>query len=249
MPRVGFDDVRRDWVRLGERDPLWAVVVAADKRGGRWDPAQFLATGRADVAAAAELLSRHGAGPPWGRVLDFGCGAGRLTQALAGYADEVVGVDVSPPMLDVARDLDESGRCVFVLNETSDLRRFADGSFDLVYSELVLQHLPARVIDGYVAELVRVLAPGGAALLQCTTRPLWTFKGLVWRLVPGVVVRLAQRFLLRYPAPMRMTRYPAERLRAVVAAAGGTVVAAEPAADRAAHWLSTRYILRGSCRS
>ncbi|MGH3758307.1 class I SAM-dependent methyltransferase [Actinophytocola sp.] len=241
-----FDGVRRDWVRLGEQDPLWAVYVAADKRGGRWDPTQFLETGRADVAASVRWLAELGTGPRWGRVLDFGCGAGRLSQALAEHADEVVGVDVSPPMLDVARRLDTSDRCTFVLNESQDLGQFPDSSFDLVYSELVLQHLPASVIDGYLAEFVRVLRPDGVALLQCTTRPLWTFKGMVWRLAPGWLIRLAQRVFLRYPAPMRMTRYAPSRLRSAVEAAGGSVLAARALNDRATHWRSTRSVIKGS---
>jgi len=249
MPPVSFDEVRRDWTRLGADDPLWAVYVAADKRGGRWDPEQFLATGRADVAASVSWLADLGAGPRWARVLDFGCGAGRLSQALAAHADEVVGVDVSPPMLEVARKLDAENRCSFVLNETSDLAAFETGSFDLVYSELVLQHLPAPVIDGYLAEFVRVLRPGGVALLQCTTRPLWTFKGAVWRLAPGWLVRLAQRKFLGYPAPMRMTRYAPGRLAEVVASAGGEVVATTAVDDRSTHWRSTRYVVRASSRS
>lgn len=235
--------MRRDWIRLGERDPLWAVYVAADKRGGRWDPAQFLATGREDVSASVGWLTGLGFGPRWARVLDFGCGAGRLTQALAAHADEVVGVDVSPPMLEVARRLDPPARCSFVLNSSADLSAFDDASFDLVYSELVLQHLPAPVIDGYLAEFVRVLAPGGAALLVCTTRPLWTVKGAVWRVAPGWLIRLAQRAFLRYPAPMRMTRYPPGRLGSVVESAGGAVAASETVDDRATHWRSTRYVV------
>lgn len=242
----GFDDVRRDWVRLGEADPLWAVYVAADKRGGRWDTEQFLATGRRDVAASVAWLEELGAGPRWGRVLDFGCGAGRLSQALAELADEVVGVDVSPPMLEVARELDPDGRCTFVLNESQDLGRFPASSFDLVYSELVLQHLPAAVIDGYLAEFVRVLRPGGTAVLQCTTRPLWTFKGTVWRLAPGWLIRLAQQLFLGYPAPMRMTRYAPARLAKVVGAAGGSVVATRTVDDRSTHWRSTQFVIRSS---
>jgi SAM-dependent methyltransferase len=247
MRSVSFEEVRRDWTRLGAHDPLWAVYVAADKRGGRWDPEQFLATGRDDVAASVAWLSSLGLGPRWSRVLDFGCGAGRLSQALADHADEVVGVDVSPPMLEVARRLDVADRCAFVLNETSDLSAFPSASFDLVYSELVLQHLPARVIDGYLAEFVRVLRPGGVALLQCTTRPLWTFKGAVWRLAPGWLVRLGQRKVLGYPAPMRMTRYSPARLRRMMA--GGEVVATETVDDRSTHWRSTRYVVRASSRS
>lgn len=244
---MSFDEVRRDWTRLGEDDPLWAVYVEEDKRGGRWDPDQFLATGRADVAVALGRLARLGLPTRWARVLDFGCGAGRLSQALAEHADEVVGVDVAPPMLDMACALDRSeGRCRFVLNESRDLGQFTDDQFDAVYSELVLQHLPAPVIDGYLTEFMRVLRPGGVAMLQCTNRPLWTIKGMIWRLAPGWLVHWGQRRFLRYPAPMRMTRYPTDRLAAVVAAAGGAVLDAEVTDDRANHWRSTRYVLRAT---
>jgi ubiquinone/menaquinone biosynthesis C-methylase UbiE len=246
--RVDFDQVRRDWTTLGARDPLWAVSVAPDKRGGRWDVDEFLAQGQHDVARTRSWLAALGLPTEWERVLDFGCGAGRLSQALAEFADEVVGVDVSVPMLETARALDlgrrrlagGGGTCRFVLNEAPDLHVFPSGSFDLVYSELVLQHLPRRVISGYLAEFVRVLRPGAVALVQCTTRPMWTAKGMVWR----IVVRLAQRVLLGYPAPMLMTAVPAARLRAVVRAHGGEVVDTATTREPATHWVSSRYVIR-----
>lgn len=242
---MDFDQVRRDWTTLGADDPLWAVSVAPDKRGGRWDVDEFLAQGRRDVARAREWLAALGLPTRWERVLDFGCGAGRLSQALAAFSDEVVGVDVSVPMLETARALDRTGgRCRFVLNEAPDLHVFPSGSFDLVYSELVLQHLPWRVIPGYLGEFVRVLRPGAVALVQCTTRPMWTVKGLVWRLAPRPAVRLAQRTLLGYPAPMLMTAVPTARVRAVVGAHGGEVLDTATSREPATHWVSTRYVIR-----
>jgi SAM-dependent methyltransferase len=241
-----FDKVSRDWTRLGETDPLWAVHVVPDKRGGRWDPAQFLATGEAVVSGVMAWLDRLGLPTRFHRVLDFGCGAGRLTQALAGRADSVVGVDVAEPMLAVARDLDPAGRCEFVHNDRADLRAFADGEFDLVFSELVLQHLPRPAIDAYLAEFLRVLRSGGLGVLHTTTSPLWTVKGMVWRFAPGWLVRAGQRVLLRYPAPMRMTAVPPARVRAVVEAHGGSIVDTQTYDDRAAHWRCTRYVLRAA---
>lgn len=241
---MSLDKVRRDWTRLGATDPLWAVHVAPGKRGGRWASDEFLETGRAEIADAMRWLERLGLRRRWDRVLDFGCGAGRLSQALAEQANEVVGVDISAPMLDVARRLDRSdGRCVFVLNDTSDLTRFSDQSFDLVYSSLVLQHLPAKLIENYLGEFVRVLKPGGVALLHCTTSPLWTIKGMVWRFVPAGLVRLAQRVVLGYPAPMRMTGMAPERIRAVLARHGGEVIDTITEDNVSAHWRCTRYVV------
>lgn len=241
---MSFEDVRRDWTRLGERDPLWAVYVAPGTRGGRWDVERFLALGRADVAAARDWLTALGRPAAWARALDFGCGAGRLSQALAEHADAVVGVDVSAPMLDTARSLDRSdGRCEFVLNDAPDLRRFPDDSFDLVYTALVLQHLPRPVIEGYLAEFARVLAPGGTAVLHCSTSPLWTVKGAIWRLAPSRLIGWGQRVFLRYPAPMRMTAMPERRVEEIIRAAGGRVLDRRSEDDRSTHWRLTRYVV------
>ncbi len=241
---MGIDELRRDWTRLGAEDPLWAVCVAPGKRGGGWDEAGFLATGRAEVDAVVGWLDRLGLGGRWGRVLDFGCGAGRLSQALARYADEVVGVDISPGMLDAARRLNARPNCRFVLNDAPDLRRFDDGSFDLVYTALVLQHLPRPLIETYLAEFLRVLRPGGMAVVHLSTSPRWTPRGVLWRFVPWPLLRLGQRLVLRYPAPMRMTRTPAARLRRLVAEHGGSVVAQTPDRVSTDDWLCTWYVLR-----
>lgn len=243
--RTGFDEVSRDWTTLGAQDPLWAVHVNPDKRGGRWGIEEFLELGRGDVAAARERLARLGLPTTWDRVLDFGCGAGRLTQALAEHATEVVGVDVAEPMLATARELDRSGgRCRFVLNEAPDLSQFPTGSMDLVFSERVLQHLPAPVLEGYVGEFLRVLRPGGLALLHCTTRPLATAKGMIWRFVPQRLVGWGQRRVLGYPAPMRMTAVPEARMRQLVAAHGGAVVDTVAVDEPASHWHAARYVIR-----
>ena len=242
---MSFEQVREDWTRLGAEDPLWAVHVAPDKRGGRWDVEEFLALGRADVARSRATLARLGLPTEWKRVLDFGCGAGRLSQPLAEHAQQVVGVDVSAPMLETARSLDRTGgRCSFVLSEDADLRAFPDAGFDLVYTERVLQHLPRPVLESYLAEFLRVLRPGGLALLHCTTRPMWTARGLVWRFVPGPVVHWAQRTLLGYPAPMHMTALSESRLAAIVAAHGGEVVHSEPVDEPLTHWQARRYVVR-----
>lgn len=241
---MSFEQVRADWSRLGAEDPLWAVLVADGKRGGGWDVEEFLELGRRDVAAARGWLERLGLPTRWSRVLDFGCGAGRLSQALAEHADEVVGVDVSAPMLETARRLDRSGgRCTFVLSDSPDLRTVEDDSVDLVFTERVLQHLPAPVIEGYLAEFVRVLRPGGVAVLHCTTRPLWTPRGMVWRFLPLAAVRWLQRVVLHYPAPMRMTALPPERLAAVVTAAGGEVVDSVAVDEPETHWAARRYVV------
>ena len=244
---MGLPEIRRAWTELGAADPLWAVLVAPGKRHGGWDEEQFLATGVAEIDRALGWLDRlglaTGAAPRFGRVLDFGCGAGRLSQALAPHAGEVVGVDVSEPMLATARRLNTRPNCRFVLNDATDLAQFETGSFDLVYTSLVLQHLPRPLIEGYLAEFHRVLAPGGAAMLQLATTPRGTLRGLIWRFAPWPLIRVAQRRLLNYPAPMRMTPMPEQRVRALISAAGGTVLDSEPDLTASPDWTCTRYVV------
>lgn len=204
---MDLDDVRRDWTRLGAEDPLWAVLVTPEARGGRWDVERFLQTGREEIDASLTHLRRLRPTLDPQRALDFGSGAGRLTQALAAHAATVVGVDISEPMIATARKLDVEGRCEFVLNARPDLRIFDDESFDLVYSSLVLQHMPRANAIGYLYEMARILRPGGALVVQLAARPTFSFKGLAFRWAPKPLLRWAQTRLLDYPAPMRMERF------------------------------------------
>lgn len=242
-----LDQTRRDWTTLGAADPLWAVLVAPGKRGGRWDVDEFLATGRAEVDETVRWLAGLGLPTRWRRALDFGCGVGRLSQALTAYADEVVGVDISPSMLAAARDLSSRGldrRLRFVLNETADLRQFPDAAFDFVYSSLVLQHLPRPTVDRYLAEFLRVLRPDGIAVVQVPTRTRHTPKGLIWRYAPDSWIRWAQRRVLNYPAPMRMTTVPARDLSRLVTAYGGAVVGQTADRRHATDWRLTWFAVR-----
>lgn len=238
---MGLERTRRDWTRLGSEDPLWAVLVTPESRGDRWAVEDFLATGRTEVDRVLERLRELGRVPA-GRALDFGCGAGRLSQALRRHFDEVVGVDFSAPMLERARQLDPEGTVSYVLNERDDLKRFEDASFDLAYSSLVLQHIPTDDAVRYFAELVRVVRPGGIAAIQVATRPDDSPKGRLASVLPLPIIRFVQRRLLRYPAPMDMYPLsPDQALRAV--GDRGKVLATVEERETGSHWINTRYLV------
>ena len=153
--------LRRHWERFGRRDPYWAVLTDPDKQDGGWDVAEFFQSGTDEIDAALERASGLGIRLARRRALDFGCGAGRLTQAMAAQFERCDGVDISESMLDIARRHNRYGeRCAYHLNDSSDLALFGDHSFDFVYSTLVLQHMEPRYSKLYMRELLRVLAPG-----------------------------------------------------------------------------------------
>lgn len=100
-------------------------------------------------------------------ALDFGCGVGRLTQALANFFNMVDGVDISPSMIDLARKYNQFGdRVKYYLNNKNDLSIFDDNSYDLIYTTDVFQHMSPQYMEGYLMELLRVLSPEGLLIFQ-----------------------------------------------------------------------------------
>jgi SAM-dependent methyltransferase len=155
------------WERLARRDPYFAVLTDVDKRVDSRDIEQFYRTGSEEIAAVLRRAGELGLTVPPRRALDFGCGVGRLTHALADRFDRADGVDISASMLRIARQrCRRPDRCHFHRNGTSDLALFGDGDFSFAYSTLVLQHMEPPLIAGYVRELVRVLAADGLLVFQ-----------------------------------------------------------------------------------
>ncbi len=79
--------LRRTWDDFGKRDPLWAILAAADRTadGDRpWGLDEFLATGVAEIEEVLAYARSRYPELRTGRALDFGCGVGRLSRATAG---------------------------------------------------------------------------------------------------------------------------------------------------------------------
>lgn len=164
-----IDADRRAWDELAEIDPYWAALTEEAKRGDR-DASGFLDSGKDEIDRLLDHASTLGHPVARGAALDFGCGPGRLARALAAHFRSSVGVDVSPRMIDTARGLNaDVENCRFLAGPRA-LTELDDGSFDLVYSNLALQHVSDRdAVIGYVLEFVRVLAPGGLVAFQLLT--------------------------------------------------------------------------------
>ena len=157
------------WESWARADPLWAILSDPARRGRRWDIDEFFATGKPDVDRALAQAGEHGLPGRRGRALDFGCGVGRLTQALGAEFERADGVDISDTMIDLARQYNKLGdRCQYHVNLASDLTLFEDRTMDFVFSTIVLQHVPPQHAATYISEFVRLLTPGGAAVFDMT---------------------------------------------------------------------------------
>jgi len=151
--------VKDEWESLAERDALSAILTDKTKANGKWSIEDFMRTGRAEVETVIGHLEALNCTPDSSRAaLDFGCGVGRLTQALARHFDSCIGVDISPSMIQKAVELNQYPHCRYIVH--SDVRLpFADSSFSFIYSNIVLQHMPRQYSEGYIREFLRVLDP------------------------------------------------------------------------------------------
>jgi SAM-dependent methyltransferase len=156
-------DTDADWRRIGETEPFWGVLSGPQFRSDAIDDAAveaFYGSGHAHVAALAEDFRRFlGLELRVDRALDFGCGVGRLSEAMTARAQAVTGHDISNGMLDVARSRSSAVRYLDTL---------PDEPFDWINSYIVFQHIaPERGLEALDALLAR-LAPGGLLSLHFT---------------------------------------------------------------------------------
>ena len=131
----------------------------------------FWAGGEADLDQVLEVCGAEL--QPDDVALDIGCGAGRLTRALAGRVNQVYGIDVSAEMLERAREHHaELTNITWLHGDGATLRPLAHGSIDAIVSHVVFQHIPDPAITyGYVREMGRVLRPGGWSAFQVSNDP------------------------------------------------------------------------------
>jgi SAM-dependent methyltransferase len=183
MPGADIDvaltvrDTDADWRELGKSNPYWGVISHPDYQRENMTPErveQFYASGAFHIRPVAEDLQKLTGELPHGRALDFGCGVGRLAEAMTAYASEVTGVDISPGMLELAR---ARGSKVTYVDQ------IPDGPFDWINSFIVFQHIPPARGEQIIEQLLARLAPGGMVSLQLT---VWREKTHEWPQERGI---------------------------------------------------------------
>src|SRR5450432_830602 len=229
------------WDALGRRDPHWAILSEPGRQGG-WDDEQFFATGKAEIDATVtelgDLLGTKEA------ALDFGCGLGWLTQALAVHFDDVTGIDVAQSMIEGAQARNAFPDRVSYVVSTEPTLPFGDAAFDFAYSNMVLQHLPPKAAATYISELVRVLRPDGILVFQELSHLAPTMRNRVRRLVPGAVRGWVRALRFGWAAAMTMNGVPRQQVTALIEAAGGEVVDVRADGVGEPVWKGYRYTVR-----
>jgi ubiquinone/menaquinone biosynthesis C-methylase UbiE len=214
---------RKHWELFARTDALGAILTNRTREKGGWNEAEFFATGRAEVGALLARAARHR--PESARVgaLDFGCGVGRLTQALGDHFQRVTGVDIAEGMLERARGFNRHGERVRYLHNTRpDLRLIPDAGVDLVLSMITLQHLAPEDARRYIAEFARVTRPGGLILFQVPAGQPPRRKPMN----PATPLRRIRRWWRRcFPSSptMEMHALPVAEVRSLLEASGARV--------------------------
>jgi SAM-dependent methyltransferase len=190
MKRIRLEEqlrrMERDWDRRARENARY--YVATGKRD--WSDEEFFESGRRTVAE--QILNDminicQGKPPRQMRVLEIGCGAGRVTRALAEVFGEVYGVDVSGEMIRRAQEACRDWPNVHLYkNNGMDLSVLPPLEFDFAFSSIVFQHIPNReIIENYVREVHRLLRPGGLFKFQVQGDPsLQTSPEDTWLGVP-----------------------------------------------------------------
>jgi SAM-dependent methyltransferase len=201
------DRATRDWNTLGETEPFFAVLTEDRFLRGRMSDADreaFFASGEADVAQIFELIDFLPKS-----ALDFGCGVGRLTRALAKRVERVAGVDAAESMLRLAREN---------VPEASFSSTIPNERFDLIVSLIVFQHIPIRRGEALLDELLDHL--DGVAAIHFTFRRPGSSMRRVARGIRArvpLVHRIVQRIRGERPMPyMQMNEYDLDRVLAIM---------------------------------
>jgi SAM-dependent methyltransferase len=193
-----LDAHRHFWDRSAAVDSLTAIVTDSDERG-------YQSSGQAEAEALRRFLG------PDTRVLDVGCGTGRVMVHLSPWCREVHGIDISGRMVGDGRSrLAHLPNVHFHHGNGYDLAGFEDSSFDVVYSIVALQHMARTVAYNYLLESSRVLRQ----------------NGVLWFYVPNLLRddglaafhHFSQPWFVVHPYPMNF--YTPQEIGRLVVAAG-----------------------------
>jgi ubiquinone/menaquinone biosynthesis C-methylase UbiE len=156
-----LEKMRVEWDRRARENARYYVNTERKN----WTDPDFFASG--EKAVREDILTDmvnicQGKDPKQMRVIEIGCGAGRLTRALSSLFGEIHAIDVSGEMVQQAkRALADRPNVHIYQNNGCDLSVIPGAGFDFAYSAIVFQHIPNReIIESYVKEVARLLRPG-----------------------------------------------------------------------------------------
>ncbi|HEY3203427.1 MAG TPA: class I SAM-dependent methyltransferase [Thermoanaerobaculia bacterium] len=172
--------MRADWdIRARDNAAFYICTTAGET------PEAFVASGERDLAE--KVIDGLAVSSEW-RVLEIGCGIGRLLKPLASRVGVAVGVDLSEEMVRRGREYCAGQPHVELYRTDGTLGFLPEHHFDFVFSHIVFQHLPRKTYaERYFREAWRVLKPGGIFRVQVDGRSRQFFRRWIADSWSGVV--------------------------------------------------------------
>lgn len=246
---MNLKKLQKNWNILGKRDPMWAILVSDEKKNNKWKTEEFFNSGRMEIEELLSQISNLGVNIPKRQALDFGCGIGRLSQALGNHFESVKGVDIAESMIDQAKLHNKHGsKCEYILNTTEELAFFPSNLFDLIYSNITLQHIASKYSKNYIREFIRVLHPEGILVFQVPSEYIPendnnNFRQRIKRLMPEPVLKLIRKIKYLGDPVMEMHCLSKDSVLKLLNENNAKVRHIEPYSSAGDRWMSYRYFV------
>lgn len=237
-------ELEKNWNELGKTDPYWAILTDRSKKGNKWEKNEFYDSGIETFDRYWGIVTSLGLRPEPNYAMDFGCGAGRITQAMCRYFDRVVGVDIADSMVELAETNNRfSGTCRYLVTKKANLEICDDDTFDFIISLLTLQHIRPEYTRNYLCEFIRILKPGGLIIFDLPEE----VKGISHR-IHGFSIKYLNTFLNKVFDKPIMEMYGVDRgtIEKIVRSHGGNIMYIEK--HDISDWTSYSYFVTKESR-
>jgi cyclopropane fatty-acyl-phospholipid synthase-like methyltransferase len=202
---------------------LVARVGGADPNGNVFP--DFLVSGLQVVHNMLAIFARHGmTQSDFSRILDFGCGCGRVIRFLAyeRFKAELVGCDIDPEAIAWCRENIDTAK--FTVSPYHPPLEFPDASFDFIYSISIFTHLNEKDQFAWLTELRRITRPGGRLILTIQGRNQ-NYEGLpsevkeelqrdgIWYDTSNIYFETNKTYGFAFPESFKLTYHTHEYIR------------------------------------
>ncbi len=216
--------LKKNWEAFGKEDPYWAILTHPKAKNNKWDLEDFFKSGEHSIAMLKKRMQQHGFEFGKGRAMDFGCGVGRCTLALADYFDQVDGVDISSEMLTLAKThIGHRTNVDYFEIKDASLSQFDSESYDFIHTVLTLQHVNPRYSKEYIKRFIDLLKPAGLCYLQIPSKPPLGLTGLLLRIIPGPMLNVARKIKYGSEPVMEMHWISKSEIEKIIRDAGASL--------------------------
>jgi len=157
------DRMKKDWNERTKFDLLFVIAYGNLKNENKfWKSGEYDCNNILGIDSSRYPKIIHNNKPENMKILEIGCGIGRILIPMSKIFGDVVGIDVSSEMVSLSQKyIANIENCTILENDGTDLALFSDNCFDFCYSFIVFQHIPDKnIIKNYIQEVSRILKPG-----------------------------------------------------------------------------------------